>query len=69
MAVAGSADNGYSLPSTRVEAAVKNTHMPVWFWRAPGAGQHAFAIESFLDEIASAGGLDPPRLKSSRGAG
>ena len=42
---------------------IKNTHMPVWFWRAPGANQHVFAIESFLDEIASAGGLDPYQVR------
>src|SRR5271169_1121406 len=32
--VAGLADNGYKVPNTRVEALIKNTHMPVWFWRA-----------------------------------
>jgi isoquinoline 1-oxidoreductase subunit beta len=63
MAVAGLADNGYNVPNTRVEAAIKNTHMPVWFWRAPGANQHVFAIESFLDEIALAGGLDPYQVR------
>ncbi len=59
MAVAGLANNGYNVPNTRVEAVLKNTHLPVWFWRAPGANQHVFAIESFLDEMATAGGHDP----------
>src|SRR5580698_7042317 len=63
MAVAGLADNGYKVPNTRVEALIKNTHMPVWFWRAPGANQHVFAIESFLDEMASAAGLDPLQIR------
>jgi isoquinoline 1-oxidoreductase beta subunit len=62
-AVAGLADNGYKVPNTRVEALIKNTHLPVWFWRAPGANQHVFAIESFLDEIAAAGGLDPYQVR------
>ena len=57
------ADNGYKVPNTRVEALIKNTHLPVWFWRAPGANQHVFAIESFLDEIASASGLDPYQVR------
>jgi isoquinoline 1-oxidoreductase subunit beta len=61
--VAGLADNGYGVPNTRVESLVKNTHLPVWFWRAPGANQHVFAIESFLDEIASASGLDPYQVR------
>jgi isoquinoline 1-oxidoreductase beta subunit len=63
MAVAGLANNGYAIPHQRVEASIKNTHMPVWFWRAPGANQHVFAIESFLDEIAAAGNLDPYQMR------
>ncbi len=63
MAVAGLVNNGYTIPNQRVEAVIKNTHLPVWFWRAPGANQHVFAIESFLDEIASAGGLDSYQLR------
>jgi isoquinoline 1-oxidoreductase beta subunit len=61
--IAGLADNGYKVPNTRVEALIKNTHLPVWFWRAPGANQHVFAIESFLDEIASTSGLDPYQVR------
>jgi isoquinoline 1-oxidoreductase beta subunit len=62
-ATAGLADNGYNVPNMRVEALIKNTHLPVWFWRAPGANQHVFAIESFLDEMAAAGGLDPYQMR------
>jgi isoquinoline 1-oxidoreductase beta subunit len=62
-ATAGLADNGYKVPNTRVQALIRNTHLPVWFWRAPGANQHVFAIESFLDEIASASGLDPYQVR------
>jgi isoquinoline 1-oxidoreductase beta subunit len=51
--------NGYDVPNTRVEVLLKNTHLPVWFYRAPGGNQHVFAIEGFLDEIASASGIDP----------
>ena len=52
-------NNGYDVPNTRVELLITNTHLPVWFYRAPGGNQHVFAIESFLDEIASASGIDP----------
>jgi isoquinoline 1-oxidoreductase subunit beta len=62
-AVAGLANNGYNVPNTRVEALIKNTHLPVWYWRAPGANQHVFALESFLDEIASSSGLDPYQVR------
>jgi isoquinoline 1-oxidoreductase beta subunit len=61
--VAGLADNGYNVPNMRVESLVKNTHLPVWFWRAPGINQHNFAIESFLDEMAVANGLDPYQIR------
>jgi isoquinoline 1-oxidoreductase subunit beta len=67
--VAGLADNGYNVPNMRVESLVKNTHLPVWFWRAPGANQHVFAIESFLDEMASASGLDPYQMRRKLLAG
>ncbi len=61
--VAGLADNGYKVPNMRVESLVKNTHLPVWFWRAPGVNQHTFAIESFLDEMAVANGVDPYQMR------
>jgi isoquinoline 1-oxidoreductase subunit beta len=62
-AIDGLVSNGYNVPNTRVELLIKNTHLPVWFYRAPGANQHVFAIESFLDEIASASGIDPYRMR------
>jgi isoquinoline 1-oxidoreductase subunit beta len=68
-AVAGLVDNGYNVPNMRVESLVKNTHLPVWFWRAPGGNQHTFAIESFLDEMASAAGLDPYQMRRKLLAG
>jgi isoquinoline 1-oxidoreductase beta subunit len=62
-------DNGYSVPNMRVESLVKNTHLPVWFYRAPGSNQHTFAIESFFDEMASAAGLDPYQMRRKLLAG
>jgi isoquinoline 1-oxidoreductase beta subunit len=62
-AVDGLVSNGYNVPNTRVELHIRNTHLPVWFYRAPGGNQHTFAIESFLDEIALAGGIDPYQIR------
>src|SRR4029077_20257346 len=59
MAVDCLANNGYYVPNTRVEMIIKNTHLAVWFYRAPGGNQNVFAIEGFLDEIASASSIDP----------
>lgn len=69
MAVAGLANNGYNVPNTLVDVVMRNTHLPVWFWRAPGANQHVFAIESFLDEIGSASGQDPYQFRRKLLAG
>ena len=37
--------------------------MPVAFWRSVGSSQNAFALESFLDEVAHAAGKDPYELR------
>src|SRR5580700_3235215 len=68
-AVDGLESIGYKVPNTRVEVLTQNTHLPVWFYRAPGANQHTFAIESFLDEIASASGIDPYQMRRKLLAG
>jgi len=62
-AVDGLVSSGYNVPNMRVELLTRNTHLPVWFYRAPGANQHTFAIESFLDELASANRLDPYQMR------
>jgi isoquinoline 1-oxidoreductase beta subunit len=62
-AVDGLESSGYKVRNTRVELHLRNTHLPVWFYRAPGANQHTFAIESFLDEIAAASGIDPYHMR------
>jgi isoquinoline 1-oxidoreductase subunit beta len=69
MAVAGLADIGYDIPNTRIDAVMKNTHLPVWFWRAPGANQHVYAMESFIDELATAAGQDPYQFRRKMLAG
>jgi isoquinoline 1-oxidoreductase beta subunit len=62
-AVEGLATNPYKVANTRVECVLKNTHIPVSFWRSVGSSHNAFIIESFVDEIAHAGGQDPYRLR------
>src|ERR1700681_66422 len=62
-AVDGLDSNGYNVPNTRVELHIRNTPLPVWFYRAPGGNQNVFALESFLDEIGSASGIDPYHMR------
>ena len=63
MAVEGLANSPYAIASTRVDCVLKNTHIPVSFWRSVGSSQNAFAIESFIDEMAHATGQDPYQFR------
>ena len=38
---------------------LKNTHVPVAYWRSVGGSQNCFYLESFIDELAHAAGKDP----------
>jgi isoquinoline 1-oxidoreductase subunit beta len=58
MAVEGLANTPYRLANLRVDCVLKNTHIPVSFWRSVGSSQNAFAIESFVDEMAHASAED-----------
>jgi isoquinoline 1-oxidoreductase beta subunit len=69
MAVEGLANHPYKIANSKVECALKNTHIPVSFWRSVGASQNAFAIESFIDEMAVAGGQDPYKFRRALLAG
>jgi isoquinoline 1-oxidoreductase beta subunit len=61
--VEGLANMPYAFAQHRIEHLIHNTHVPVAFWRSVGASQNAFAVESFLDEVAHAGGKDPVELR------
>jgi isoquinoline 1-oxidoreductase subunit beta len=52
-------DMPYGVANVRVEYAMRNTHVPVGFWRSVNHTQNAFYKECFLDELAHAAGQDP----------
>jgi isoquinoline 1-oxidoreductase subunit beta len=56
-------NTAYKLPNLRVTSIVKNTHVPLGPWRAPGHCQNVFFMESFIDEMALAAGKDPVALR------
>jgi isoquinoline 1-oxidoreductase beta subunit len=56
-AIEGLANCPYRADALKV--GVKNTHVPVMFWRSVGSSQNAFAVESFIDECAHAAKRDP----------
>jgi isoquinoline 1-oxidoreductase beta subunit len=59
MAVEVLATHAYEVPNQSVGVMLKNTHVPVMFWRSVGASQNTFFLESFVDEMAHAAGQDP----------
>ena len=59
----GLVNTAYKLPSYRVVSILKNTHVPLGPWRAPGHSQNVFFMESFIDEMAHAAGKDPVALR------
>jgi|HubBroStandDraft_1064217.scaffolds.fasta_scaffold00053_48 isoquinoline 1-oxidoreductase beta subunit len=62
-AVEGFVQPPYRIPNLRVECILKNTHIPVMFWRSVGSSQNAFAMESFIDELAHEAGTDPLQFR------
>jgi isoquinoline 1-oxidoreductase beta subunit len=69
MAVEGLSNMPYAIPNLRVDAVLKNTHVPVMFWRSVGSSQNAFAVESFIDEMAHAAAQDPYQFRRKLLAG
>jgi isoquinoline 1-oxidoreductase beta subunit len=59
----GLINTAYKLPNYRVISILKNTHVPLGPWRAPGHSQNVFFMESFIDEMAHASGKDPVQLR------
>jgi isoquinoline 1-oxidoreductase beta subunit len=53
----------YAIANRRVTNLRKDTHLPAWYWRAVGKTQNIFALESFIDELATAAGADPLRYR------
>lgn len=63
LAVEGLVNMPYAIPNLKVDAVLKNTHVPVMFWRSVGSSQNAFAVESFIDELAHQAGQDPYQFR------
>jgi isoquinoline 1-oxidoreductase beta subunit len=49
----------YELPNRLVEYVMVDLPIPVGFWRSVGNTFNPFAVETFMDELASAAGQDP----------
>jgi isoquinoline 1-oxidoreductase subunit beta len=62
-AIEGIANTNYKVPNLRVGVMLKNTHIPVGFWRSVGSSQNAFFMESYVDELAHAAGQDAYKFR------
>ncbi len=61
--VQGQKDIGYDFGNLEAAWVQRDTPVPIVFFRGVGNTQHAFFVESFLDEVAHAGGRDPFELR------
>lgn len=59
----GSFDQPYTIPDYRVTAIPAAISIPVGFWRSVGNSYNGFFHESFMDEIAAAGKVDPVEMR------
>jgi isoquinoline 1-oxidoreductase subunit beta len=50
---------GYTIPNLLIDHAMRNPHVPPGFWRGVNLNQNAVYLESFMDELAQAAGVDP----------
>jgi isoquinoline 1-oxidoreductase beta subunit len=53
----------YTIPNIHVDWRKADAGIPTSFWRAVGYTQNTFFAESFIDELAAAGGKDPVEVR------
>src|SRR2546422_2669007 len=49
----------YTIPNVHVDYLLTDTGIPVGFWRSVNNSYNAFAVESFIDELAHVAKKDP----------
>jgi len=65
----GSHDQPYAIANYRVTGIKTPLAVPVSFWRSVGSSQNGFFHESFMDELAVAGKIDPVEMRRKLMAG
>lgn len=58
IATEGIANTAYQVPNLTVEYSPVRSPVPTLFWRSVGHSVNGFAIEGFMDELATAAGVD-----------
>ncbi len=59
----GAANLPYDLPNIKVEYTEQDPGIPFGFWRSVGASFQGFAVEAFIDELATTAGKDPYQFR------
>ena len=59
----GTYNQAYKVANARFDYVMRNSHVPVGFWRSVGLSPNTFITESFIDEIAHAAGKDPVEFR------
>lgn len=59
----GAFDQPYAIPHVRARGYRARIGIPVGSWRSVGYSHNTFFLESFLDEMAAAAGLDPVEMR------
>ena len=62
-AIEGAVDHPYEVPNLEVRYGMLQCPVPVGYWRSVGHTHTAFAVESFVDELAAAAGKDPVQFR------
>jgi isoquinoline 1-oxidoreductase beta subunit len=63
ISVDGAANLPYDIPNVRVEYIESDPGIPYGFWRSVGASFNGFAVEAFVDELATTAGKDPYQFR------
>ncbi|MBN9080567.1 MAG: twin-arginine translocation pathway signal protein [Rhizobiales bacterium 62-17] len=57
--VEGAANMPYAIPNLKVDLTTVSSKIPVLWWRSVGSTHTAYAVETFVDELAAAAKRDP----------
>jgi isoquinoline 1-oxidoreductase beta subunit len=64
-AVAGAVKLPYAIANRRIEYVPNPADIPVGYWRSVGESYNTFSVESAVDELARAAGLDPMAFRKT----
>ena len=68
-AVAGAVGLPYAIANRRIEFVPNPADIPLGYWRSVGESYNTFAVESAVDELALAAGVDPMAFRKGLAAG